>query len=103
MQVRAALDEATATAAGLARAYERLGLADPLAWSRMEPGNVRRIVRALEVIETTGRPFSSFGSGLDDYGPPAFDVGLVGIWLPRAELGRRITARFATMRAEGLE
>ena len=33
------------------RAYERLALADPLAASRIEPGNVRRIVRALEVIE----------------------------------------------------
>jgi tRNA dimethylallyltransferase len=103
LEVRAALDEETATEAGLARAYERLARADPLAASRMEPGNVRRIVRALEVIETTGRPFSSFGSGLDEYGPPALDVSLVGVWLPRAELGRRITARFATMRAEGLE
>jgi tRNA dimethylallyltransferase len=103
MEVRAALDRETATDDGLARAYHRLAIVDPLAASRMEPGNARRIVRALEVIETTGRPFSSFGSGLDDYGPPAFDVGLVGLWLPRAELGRRITARFAAMRADGLE
>jgi tRNA dimethylallyltransferase len=103
MEVRAVLDRETATADGLVRAYERLTLVDPLAASRMEPGNVRRIVRALEVIETTGRPFSSFGSGLDDYGPPAFDVGLVGIWLPRVELGRRIAARFAAMRSAGLE
>lgn len=101
--VRAALEHETATAPGLASAYRRLGTADPLAASRIEPGNARRIVRALEVIETTGRPFSSFGSGLSDYGPPAFDVGLVGVWMPRAELGRRIVARFATMRAEGLE
>ena len=34
---------------------------DPAAAARMEPGNRRRIVRALEVIELTGRPFSSFG------------------------------------------
>jgi tRNA dimethylallyltransferase len=60
-------------------------------------------VRALEVLETTGRRFSSFGSGLTEYGPPAFDVGLVGVWLPRAELGRRIAERFAAMRAGGLE
>ncbi len=55
------------------------------------------------MLEITGRPFSSFGSGLTDYGPPAFDVSLVGIWLPRAELGRRIAARFAVMREAGLE
>ena len=101
--VRAALERDTATAAGLARAYDRLEAADRLAASRIEPGNRRRVVRALEVLETTGRPFSSFGSGLTDYGPPAFDVGLVGVWLPRAELARRIGARFSAMRAEGLE
>ena len=101
--VRAALEHETATAEGLALAYDRLAAADPLAASRIEPGNARRIVRALEVLESTGRPFSSFGSGLGEYGPPAFDVALVGVWLPRAELGRRIAARFAAMRAEGLE
>ena len=101
--VRAALERETATADGLARAYDRLATADPLAASRIEPGNTRRVVRALEVLQTTGRLFSSFGSGLTDYGPPAFDVGLVGVWLPRAELGRRIATRFAAMRAAGLE
>ena len=101
--VRAGIEQEAATADGLAHAYARLAAADPLAAARIEPGNTRRIVRALEVLETTGRPFSSFGAGLADYGPPAFDVGLVGIWLPRAELGRRIAARFAAMRAGGLE
>jgi tRNA dimethylallyltransferase len=101
--VRAALERETATAAGLAGAYRRLETADPLAASRIEPGNRRRIVRAHEVLETTGRPFSSFGPGLTEYGPPAFDVGLVGVWLPRAELGRRIADRFCAMRAAGLE
>ncbi len=51
----------------------------------------------------TGRRSRRSASGLGDYGPPAFDVGLVGVWLPRAELGRRIAARFAAMRAAGLE
>jgi tRNA dimethylallyltransferase len=101
--VRAALERDTETSDGLERAYRRLASADPLAASRIEPGNRRRVVRALEVLETTGRPFSSFGSGLTDYGPPAFDVGLTGIWLPRAELGRRIAARIAGMREAGLE
>ena len=102
LAVRGALERETASAAGLAGAYDRLVATDPLAASRIEPGNARRIVRALEVHETTGRPFSSFGAGLGEYGPPAFDVGLVGVWLPRAELGRRIGARFAAMRAAGL-
>ena len=48
---------------------------DPVAAARIEPGNRRRIVRALEVIQSTGRPFSSFGPGLagvrPDGGPGA--------------------------------
>jgi len=103
LAVRAALARETATAAGLARAYDRLVALDPVAASRMEPGNTRRIVRALEVLEATGQAFSSFGGGLTAYGPPELDVALVGIWLPRAELGRRIAARFAAMRSVGLE
>jgi tRNA dimethylallyltransferase len=103
LAVRATLEHETATVDGLARAYERLGVVDSLAVSRIEPGNVRRIVRALEVLEITDQPFSSFGTGLTDYGTPAIDVSLVGIWLPRAELGRRISARFVAMREQGLE
>ena len=103
LQVRAALERETATTAGLERAYARLAAVDPAAVSRIEPANSRRIVRALEVLEVTGPRFSSFGAGLADYGPPALDVGLVGIWLPRAELGRRIAQRFARMREAGLE
>jgi tRNA dimethylallyltransferase len=103
LAVRSALELETATAEGLAGAYGRLVASDPIAASRIEPGNTRRIVRALEVQETTGRTFSSFGAGLGEYGRPAFDVGLVGVWLPRAELGRRIAARFASMQAAGLE
>jgi tRNA dimethylallyltransferase len=82
--------------------YRRLGDADPVAATRMEPGNRRRIVRALEVIELTGRPFSSFGPGIDDYRPPVIDVTLFGITVEPTELARRIEERFERMRAAGL-
>jgi len=72
--VRDALDAAAQEDAGLARAYDRLTELDPVAASRMEPGNRRRIVRALEVIELTGDKFSSFGPGIDEYAP-ARDLG----------------------------
>jgi len=98
--VRAAIDAEAAR--DLGAAYERLTRADPAAAARMEPGNRRRIVRALEVIELTGRPFSSFGPGIDDYGPPAIDVTLLGVAVEPAELARRIEVRFAAMRAAGL-
>jgi tRNA dimethylallyltransferase len=73
--------------------YERLRAADPLAASRMEPSNRRRIVRALEVTLGSGRPFSSFGPGLEAY--PPIDVTIVGLAVDRGDLGDRIAGRFA--------
>jgi tRNA dimethylallyltransferase len=83
-------------------AYERLHALDPVAASRMEPTNRRRIVRALEVIELTGRPFSSFGTGLTEYGSPALDVTMIGLSLSPGDLGRRIGERVAAMKVGGL-
>ena len=45
--------------------HQRLAELDPVGASRMEPTNRRRVVRALEVTVGSGRPFSSFGPGLD--------------------------------------
>ncbi len=100
--VRAALEAQTATDDGLAGAYRHLHVRDPDAAARIEPSNRRRIVRALEVIEVTGRPFSSFGAGLTEYGPPALDVALIGIALTRDHVAARIARRFAAMRDAGL-
>ncbi|MDQ3642527.1 MAG: tRNA (adenosine(37)-N6)-dimethylallyltransferase MiaA, partial [Actinomycetota bacterium] len=61
--------------------HRRLTRVDPLAASRIEPGNGRRLVRALEVTLGSGRPFSSFGPGLGAYPPTRFR--LAGVWLPR--------------------
>jgi tRNA dimethylallyltransferase len=80
--------------------YDRLVALDPLAASRMEPTNRRRIVRALEVCLATGRPFSSFGPGLDAY--PPRPVVQFGVRWPRATLTTRIRARYDTMLAAGL-
>jgi tRNA dimethylallyltransferase len=60
----------------------------------MEPGNRRRIVRALEVIELTGRPFSSFDRHRR-LRPARFDVTLLGLAVDPADLARRIEQRFA--------
>jgi tRNA dimethylallyltransferase len=80
--------------------HRRLVEADPLAASRIEPGNARRLVRALEVTGGSGRPFSSFGPGLGAYQPnPRFR--LAGVWLPRAVLAARIEARYGAQLAAG--
>ena len=95
-EVRAELDADEDTSA----LHRRLAELDPLAASRMEPTNRRRIVRALEVTVGAGRRFSSFGPGLDSY--PDIPTRLVGLDPPLDELDARIEARVATMLDAGL-
>ena len=99
--VRARLLDEVAVPGGLAAAYQDLRRLDPAAASRIDPGNVRRVVRALEVAELTGRPFSSFGEGLRRYPAPLVPVRILGVWLPRAVLTERIYARVGGMREAG--
>lgn len=73
--------------------HERLRELDPVAAARMEPNNRRRVVRALEVTLGAGRPFSSFGPGLDEH--PPTDVRLVALAWDRSDLDARIERRFA--------
>ena len=96
--VRAQLDERAKTE--LEVLYMQLQELDPLAASRMESNNERRITRALEVTLGSGKPFSSFGSGLRDYGP----VRVVQVGLsPDVELlNARIEERFRTWMEQGL-
>jgi tRNA dimethylallyltransferase len=100
--LRAELEAWTAEPGGVAAAYEELRRCDPAAAAKIDPHNARRIVRALEVVRLTGRPFSSFGPGVDHFGPTAFAVRMAGVWLPRTALNTRISARFAAMRDAGL-
>jgi tRNA dimethylallyltransferase len=95
--VRAALEQ-EATRLGAAAMHERLTELDPVAAEHILPGNVRRVVRALEVIELTGRPFSA---SLPDprYAVPAVQLGLQ---LPREQLDARIDARVERMWDAGL-
>jgi tRNA dimethylallyltransferase len=98
-EVRAAL-EAEAAEQGPEPLFERLVAVDPVAASRMEPSNTRRIVRALEVVQGSGRAFSSFGPGLDHYPPVPFVQ--VGLRWPRELLALRIEERVHRMVAGGL-
>ena len=81
--------------------HARLARQDPAAAARMEPMNRRRVVRALEVTIGSGRPFSSFGPGLDQY-PHDVPFHLAGLRVEREELRRRIAARFDAMLDAGL-
>jgi tRNA dimethylallyltransferase len=76
----------------------RLKEADPEAAAFVDPANKRRVVRALEVIEITGRPFSSFRDAWGRYG----EVVVAGLDVPRDVLERRVEARLRGMLAAGL-
>ena len=91
--------EAEADAEGTPSLHQRLVELDPVAASRMEPTNTRRVVRALEVIEGSGELFSSFGSGLDEY--PDSEVHQVGLRWPREVLATRIEQRVHRMMDDG--
>ena len=80
--------------------YRELRDADPVAASKMEPTNRRRIVRALEVTIGAGRPFSSFGAGLRHYGPSR--VLQVGLNCEFDVLDVRIRRRFEAWMERGL-
>jgi tRNA dimethylallyltransferase len=94
--IRARL-EAELAAAGPVPLYERLRTQDPAAAAAILPSNGRRIVRALEVIEFSGRPFSATLPAFDT-GHPAIQLGLS---VDRPELDRRIEARVDRMWAAG--
>jgi tRNA dimethylallyltransferase len=87
-EVRAELEREPDTVA----LHRRLRELDPLAAGRMEATNRRRVLRALEVTLGSGRPFSSFGPGIDAFPTTRFD--LVGIRLPSPVVQRRIAARY---------
>jgi tRNA dimethylallyltransferase len=82
------------------RLYERLAELDPVAAARIEPSNVRRTVRALEVAAVTGRPFSSYADRWERY--PDERVRAAGIDVPHDVLARRIEARVRAMVDAGL-
>jgi len=84
---------------GAAALHERLATLDPAAAAAILPGNGRRIVRALEVIELTGGPFTATMPGYEQI-RPAVQIGLT---LPRPELDQRIAARVEAMWRAGLE
>ena len=78
--------------------HARLAAVDPVAAAAILPGNGRRIVRALEVIELSGRPFSAT---LPEY-ESVYPVVQLGVAVPRPDLDQRIADRVHKMWRLGL-
>ena len=96
--VRAQLED-EAEAVGVGRLFRRLEDLDPVAAAKIEPGNVRRVVRALEVAAITGSPFSAFAADWDRYDPAR--VLVAGVAVEARTLAARIADRVAAMFVAG--
>jgi tRNA dimethylallyltransferase len=92
--------EARVTTEGAAALHRQLVVLDPAAAAKMEPSNARRVVRAMEVTLGSGRPFSSYGPGVDTY--PNVPFRQFGLRWPRPLLARRIVERVHRMIDRGL-
>jgi tRNA dimethylallyltransferase len=96
-ELRAEL-EARAAREGEMTLYAELQQIDPAAAERIDPRNVRRTIRALEVYRTSGERFSDLGRAQ----PPPYPIVRIGLTRPRPELYARIDARIDAMIDAGL-
>jgi tRNA dimethylallyltransferase len=83
------------------RLFARLAEADPVSAERLDPRNVRRVVRAVEVLELTGRPPSDLRG---DWGRPddRYELTAVGLTWERDELFARVAQRVSRQVERGL-
>jgi tRNA dimethylallyltransferase len=96
-ELRRELEERAARE-GAGALHGELAQVDPKAAARIDPRNVRRVIRALEVYRATGRPISYW----QEKGPPPWQILILGLTCPRQELYRRIDARVDAMMEAGL-
>ena len=94
-QVRAGIERRYA--ADAARAHADLATIDPAAAAKMDPGNVRRAVRALEVMELTGRRFSEWRLAWDSWQPAYQGLVVLGLSGGRPALAARLDKRVDAM------
>lgn len=90
--------QARAQAEGSDVLYEELQGLDPVAAECIDPKNMRRVIRALEVYQATGKPFSQW----QQKQPPPFQILIIGLTAERDELYRRIDSRVDDMIRRGL-
>lgn len=90
-----------AAEAGLEALYYQLCCVDPVAAARIHQNDERRIIRALEVYQTTGQPLS-FWEQQGDQQAERYDLQMFGLTRPREQLYQRINQRVEQMVAGGL-
>ena len=85
---------------GITALQQKLILADPAYYNLVDLQNPQRLIRALEVFESTGKPYSSYRKG--SYQQRPFNIIKLGLDMPREELYERINKRVDIMIESGL-
>lgn len=85
---------------GAAQLHKRLQAVDPVSAEKLHPNDTRRVIRALEIFETTGRTKGEQGTEAKNEGP--YHILVYGLSLPREQMYARINARVDQMVADGL-
>ncbi|WP_077621890.1 tRNA (adenosine(37)-N6)-dimethylallyltransferase MiaA [Sediminibacillus massiliensis] len=98
-QYQKALEEEI-NANGIEPVYERLKRADPEQAAKIHPNNMRRVIRALEVYETTGMTMTEYQNNQQTESD--YDPYLIGLDMDRETLYKRINERVDTMMEQGL-
>ncbi len=99
-QIRATL-RARIQAEGLKQLYRELAVIDPVAADRINPNDARRIIRALEVYEITGKPISSLQKQWEER-QTKHDWTIIGLRRDKTDSGSRINKRVKKMILAGL-
>ncbi|MCG7342949.1 tRNA (adenosine(37)-N6)-dimethylallyltransferase MiaA [Sporosarcina sp. ACRSL] len=99
-KIRAELEKELELEGGAERLYNRLQKIDPVSAEKIHPNNHRRLVRALEIIEVTGKTKNEHEQGAGE--EPLYDHLIVGLTLDRELLYERINQRVDQMMNDGL-
>ncbi|MGD2095534.1 MAG: tRNA (adenosine(37)-N6)-dimethylallyltransferase MiaA [Phycisphaerales bacterium] len=99
-QIRSEL-KARAKIEGMAELHRQLTQIDPEAAERINPNDSKRIIRALEVYELTGKPISNFQKQWGN-GTPGGDWTIIGLRREKADASSRINKRAKRMIEDGL-
>lgn len=100
-ELRAALWAEVEATGGAGALHARLSASDPAAAAKILPNDAKRIIRALEVLQVTGQPMSSFHTPEGVRGVPRANTAILGLRMERECLYRRIEARVEAMLEAG--
>ena len=99
-QLRNELNRIASEPDGPQKLHARLSQVDPVSAAKLHPNDIRRVVRALEIYEISGKAKGEQGNETHEEGP--YRILVYGLSLPREQMYSRINARVDQMVADGL-